>query len=124
VQNDELRCWSLLKEPPLRNGERRLAVERENFPLEAVAARNLEEQAFGSGNVYIWDSGIVELKVLAPTNIMLIFHGSIVAGTYQFRRMAWYPGNRWMLTKVRPLPSDSHPERHPANNEGIPESKL
>jgi len=29
IDNDLLRSWSLLKQPPLKTGERRLAIERE-----------------------------------------------------------------------------------------------
>jgi hypothetical protein len=106
-----LRSWSLLKEPPFRDGERRLAVERESFPLETIAARNIEEQAFGLGHVFVWDEGSVELQELAPANLILTFRGGKVTGTYQFRKMSWYPGNRWMLTKIRPQPSNSHIEQ-------------
>jgi hypothetical protein len=79
--------------------------------LEAVAARTIEEQAFGSGHVFIWDEGIVELQALAPTNLILTFLGSKVTGTYQLRKTNWYPGNRWMLTKTKTAPSNSQPEQ-------------
>jgi bifunctional non-homologous end joining protein LigD len=106
-----LRSWSLLKEPLFRNGERRLAVERESFPLETITAGKIEEQAFGSGHVFVWDEGSVQVQALAPSNIILTFLGSKVTGTYQFRRMSWYPGNRWMLTKMKPQPSNAQLER-------------
>ena len=32
---------------------------------------------------------------------MLDFRGGKILGTYQLRRMRWYPGNRWMLTKLQ-----------------------
>lgn len=97
-----MRSWSLLKEPPQRIGERRLAVERENFPLEAMAAGSIEEQAFGVGRVFYWDAGTVALQVISPVHMLLTFEGNRISGNYQFRRMRWYPGNRWMLTKVQP----------------------
>ncbi len=49
VQNGVLRSWSLLKEPPSRNGERRLAIERENFPVEAIDRNHIEEELLASG---------------------------------------------------------------------------
>jgi bifunctional non-homologous end joining protein LigD len=111
VQDGFLRSWSLLKEPPFRNGERRLAVERERFPIDALSAKSIEEQAFGAGNVFIWDEGSVDLQVLAPTSLILTFRGGKVTGTYQFRKMSWYPGNRWMLTKIKPQPEAPLPSQ-------------
>jgi bifunctional non-homologous end joining protein LigD len=101
VQKGILRSWSLLKEPPLRPGERRLAVERENFPVESLNSKKFEEEAFGQGRVIVWDEGGVEMKAVSPKSIVLVLMGNKVMGTYEFRKMIWYPGNRWLLTKLR-----------------------
>ncbi len=102
VQEGVWRSWSLLREPPRRFGEKRLAIERERFPLESINNKSFEEEAFGQGRVFSWDEGEVEMKVVSPQVLSLVFSGSKIAGQYQFRRMPWYPGNRWLLTKVRP----------------------
>ena len=47
IQDGVLRSWSLLKEPPRRPGEKRLAIERESFPAESINSRNFQEEAFG-----------------------------------------------------------------------------
>jgi bifunctional non-homologous end joining protein LigD len=101
VQNGILRSWSLLKEPPCRNGERRLAIEREGFPAESIDSGCFEEEAFGRGRVYAWDAGEVEIAAASPKRLTLYFRGKKMSGTYEFRRMLWYPGNRWLLTKLR-----------------------
>ena len=101
VQQGLLRSWSLLKAPPLRPGERRLAVERESFPVETIGSRIFDEEAFGQGRVIVWDEGGVEVKVLLPKRLLVVLTGSKVMGTYEFRSMIWYPGNRWLLTKLR-----------------------
>jgi hypothetical protein len=101
VQEGVLRSWSLLREPPRKHGEKRLAIERENFPIESIHSENFEEEAFGQGRVSAWDQGEVEVEVVSPMILMLTFTGSRVLGTYEFRRMLWYPGNRWLLTKLR-----------------------
>jgi hypothetical protein len=110
AQKGILRSWSLLKEPPLRPGERRLAVERENLPAEFLNSKKLEEEAFGQGRVIVWDEGGVEVKVASPKTLVLRFMGNKVAGTYEFRKMIWYPGNRWLLTRLR------IPESNPNND--------
>ena len=99
VQNGILRSWSLLKEPPVRFGERRLAIERESFPAGSIDNSNFEEEAFGQGRVLIWDHGEVEIKVISPRHLVLVFKGNRILGNYELRRMLWYPGNRWLLTK-------------------------
>jgi bifunctional non-homologous end joining protein LigD len=107
VLNGIMRSWSLLKEPPLRDGDKRLAVERESFTADSIYCRNFEEQAFGAGGVQIWDRGEVEIQVLSPKQMVAVFNGTKFCGKYELRRMRWYPGNRWMLTKLR-IPGPAH----------------
>jgi len=101
IQNGVLRSWSLLKEPPRRVGERRLAIERESYPAGSIDSNSFEEEAFGRGRVFIWDQGEVEVRILSPRNLALDFRGGKITGNYELRRMLWYPGNRWLLTKKR-----------------------
>lgn len=99
--NGVLRSWSLLKELPLRTGERRLAIERESFSLDSIESRLYEEEAFGMGSVSIWDRGETTIESTSAGLLQLTFAGNKVSGKYEFRRMRWYPGNRWILTKLR-----------------------
>ena len=101
VQDGVLRSWSLLKEPPSRNGERRLAIERENFPVEAINRNNIEEEAFGFGQVTVWDRGKAEITAASPKLLVMSLTGGKISGKYEFRRMFWYPGNRWLMTKLQ-----------------------
>ncbi len=99
-QDGILRSWSLLKEPPRRAGERRLAIEREIFPLDAIHRSHIEEQAFGFGRVTVWDRGKAEITAASPRHLLISFTGSRLSGSYEFRRMFWYPGNRWIMTRL------------------------
>jgi len=98
-QNGILRSWSLLKEPPRRPGERRLAIERESFSLDSIESKNFEEEAFGMGRVSSWDRGEVTIEVASARLLVVTLTGEKVSGKYEFQRMRWYPGNRWLLTK-------------------------
>ncbi len=109
VQEGVLRSWSLLKEPPYRSGERRLAIERENCPAESIKSGVFEEEAFGRGRVSAWDEGKVEIETMSPRLLLLSFTGKKLSGKYEFRRMFWYPGNRWLLTRLRE-PAGRRPE--------------
>jgi hypothetical protein len=101
ILNEVMRSWSLLREPPLRKGERRLAIERESFTVESIHCRNFEEEAFGFGGVKAWDQGEFEIEVLSGKQLIASFQGTRLSGKYEFRRMRWYPGNRWILTKMQ-----------------------
>ncbi len=107
IHDGVLRSWSLLKEPPCRHGERRLAIERETFTEDSIDSRKFEEQAFGLGSVSSWDQGEVEFDAVSPRLMLLTFAGAKISGKYEIRRMRWYPGNRWMFTKLRFPISDS-----------------
>jgi bifunctional non-homologous end joining protein LigD len=96
-----LRSWSLLKEPPRRYGERRLAIERESFPIQSIESKSFEEEAFGSGRVAVWDEGDVAVGTVSPRLIALKFTGNRISGGYELRRMHWYPGTHWLMTKTR-----------------------
>jgi DNA ligase D-like protein (predicted 3'-phosphoesterase) len=119
IQKGILRSWSLLKQPPRRSGERRLAVERENFPVESINKKDFEEEAFGQGRVIVWDEGGVEFKVMSPSRLVLMLMGGKVTGAYEFRRMIWYPGNRWLLTKL-PAPEDIPKPAEPSGESNLP----
>jgi bifunctional non-homologous end joining protein LigD len=99
IEEDVLRCWSLLKAPPSQTGEQRLAIERESFPREEIHGMLLDKDAFGEGKVYIWDEGDVEIRASTPEKLVLIFSGKKLAGSYELLRMLWYPGNRWLMRR-------------------------
>jgi bifunctional non-homologous end joining protein LigD len=101
VHNGVLRSWSLLKEPPSRDGERRLAIERESFTKDSIDSKSFEERAFGVGRVSLWDEGEFEIETASPRLLVLTLMGAKLTGKYEFRRMRWYPGNRWLLVKLR-----------------------
>ncbi len=101
VQSGILRSWSLLKEPPCKGGERRLAIERESFSADSIDSKHFEEEAFGLGRVSPWDDGDLEFELVSPRLLVLTFAGKKLEGKYEFRRMRWYPGNRWLIAKLR-----------------------
>jgi bifunctional non-homologous end joining protein LigD len=103
-----LRCWSLLREPPDRVGERRLAIERESFRSEDIGCTRFNEEAFGEGRVNVWDEGMVEVTPDGEERLTLAFQGRRLAGNYELRRTTWYPGNRWLLER-RPVRATRKP---------------
>lgn len=102
IQDDMVRSWSMMKEPPVRAGEKRLAIEREKLPVEKLHQTHIEEEAFGIGRVRIWDEGEVDISSVSPGRLTLVFAGGRMTGRYELRRMRWYPGNRWLFEKYGP----------------------
>jgi bifunctional non-homologous end joining protein LigD len=100
INSGVLRSWSLLREPPLCRGEKRLAIERESYTVDSIDCQAFEEEAFGLGRVRVWDAGDADIQVMNPKHIVFIFHGKKMSGTFEIRRMRWYPGNRWLLKKT------------------------
>ncbi len=102
VQNDRVRSWSMLKEPPLHAKDKRLAIEREELSIEEIGRRKIDEEAFGAGQARVWDAGEVTVAVAEPKRLVLAFAGEKLKGRYELRRMPWYPGNHWLLEKSGP----------------------
>jgi len=100
VQDEFLRCWSLLKEPPSASGGSRLAIERESYAARDIGATRFNEGAFGEGRVQTWDEGEVDIVATSARQLDLIFKGAKLSGKYRLRRMRWYPGNRWLFEKI------------------------
>jgi bifunctional non-homologous end joining protein LigD len=97
LMGEQLRCWSILRDPVCLPGEKRLAIERENVPVQNLNKRTFTEEAFGTGKVYVWDEGPFKITAQAAEYIVLEFRGKKLSGRYELRRMRWYPGNRWLL---------------------------
>ena len=104
--DDYVRSWSMLRQPPLLAGEQRLAIEREAMPLDAMGRRSIREAAFGTGRVYVWDEGEVEIIHDSPQRLLLELRGKKLSGTFDLKRMDWYPGNRWLIRKAESMRQD------------------
>lgn len=109
-----LKSWAVPKGPPLEAGEKRLAIQVEDHPLEygefegVIPAGN-----YGAGTVEIWDKGTYHVEgkdsreqeknmreELAKGHIGMTFSGKKLKGHYALVRMASDPeGKQWLLIK-------------------------
>jgi bifunctional non-homologous end joining protein LigD len=99
IHENQVRSWSILRMLPLREGEQRLAIERESLAPIDINQRVIYEQAFGAGKVHVWDKGDLAITLASPQRLILRFNGEKMSGWYELRKMSWYPGNRWLIRK-------------------------
>ncbi|MEX0707410.1 MAG: DNA ligase D [Woeseia sp.] len=99
-----LRSWALPKGPSLKRGEKRLAVEVEDHPIEYGAFEGtIPKGQYGGGTVMLWDAGswVVTGKHDAD-RIDFTLGGSKLKGAWTLVRSGGRPGrpaNNWLLIK-------------------------
>lgn len=82
-----LKSWAVPKGPPAAPGERRLAVEVEDHPLEyADFEGTIPEGQYGAGKVERWDHGWFEPIRWEEDEIVVELHGERLQGRYYLIR--------------------------------------
>src|SRR5690554_4244608 len=106
-QDGVLRSWALPKGPSLTPGEKRLAVEVEDHPLEYADFEGvIPEKSYGGGSVMLWDCGTWQLKGQPkPDRIDIELDGERLKGSWTLTRMSDKRqdkhGRNWLLVKRR-----------------------
>lgn len=110
-----LASWAVPKGPPLRYGQKRLAVTTEDHPIEyATFYGVIPEGSYGAGKVTIWDKGTFEnIKKhddkpvslddsLKQGSIEIRFKGKKLKGSYALVRTSLGDGKKnWLLFKIK-----------------------
>ena len=114
-----LKSWAVPKGLPLKRGERRLAVEVEDHPLDyGNFEGTIPEWNYGAGTVMVWDTGTYQvlggepLEQLKNGKIHFVLNGNKLKGEWTLVRMRPRPGKRkpqWLLLKS----GEDHPEIPP-----------
>jgi bifunctional non-homologous end joining protein LigD len=103
-----LKSWAVAKGPSLVPGEKRLAVEVEDHPLDYGGFEGtIPKGQYGGGTVMLWDRGRWEpqadpRKGLAKGHLDFTLHGEKLNGAWHLVRMKKPPGDRnpqWLLIK-------------------------
>ncbi|QOR37816.1 DNA ligase D [Billgrantia diversa] len=104
-QDGVLRSWALPKGPSLEPGEKRLAVEVEDHPLEYGAFEGvIPEKSYGGGTVMLWDRGTWRVKGRPKKDrIDIELDGERLKGSWTLTRMSGKrqdkQGRNWLLIK-------------------------
>lgn len=95
-----LKSWALPKGMPSRKGEKRLAVQTEDHPVEYIDFEGeIPEGEYGAGTVSIWDSGTYRLKERSADKIEFFLEGSKSRGRYVLVRFKGQEKN-WLMIKL------------------------
>ncbi|HYA21632.1 MAG TPA: DNA polymerase ligase N-terminal domain-containing protein [Thermoproteota archaeon] len=96
-----LKSWAVPKEPPLKPGEKRLAIMVEDHPLDYASFEGVIEKGYGAGTVEIWDRGNYELITREKDRIEVKFEGGKLKGTYLLVRFKKAGENNWLFFKAK-----------------------
>ena len=97
-----LASWAVPKEPSTVPGEKRLALQTEDHPLEYGGFEGtIPEGEYGAGTVTIWDQGTYEPIVWSHDKIEVLFHGTQLKGKYLLIRFKRAGPKNWLLFKAK-----------------------
>lgn len=92
--------WAVPKGIPGKPGDRKLAVQTEDHPLEyADFEGTIPEGEYGAGEVTIWDKGLYEPMVWEDGKIEVVIKGEKVAGRYILVRFRKAGDHDWLIFK-------------------------
>ncbi len=109
--NGVLKSWAVTKGPSYYVGDKRLAVEVEDHPMEYGGFEGIIPKGqYGGGTVMVWDQGTWEPQPgytdvdagLRDGSLKFILHGKKLHGKWTLVRMKPRPGdkkNNWLLIK-------------------------
>ncbi|MDQ1279295.1 MAG: Multifunctional non-ous end joining protein LigD [Thermoproteota archaeon] len=96
-----LKNWAVPKGIPLKQSEKRLAVETEDHPLEYSRFEGvIPKGQYGAGAVEIWDTGSFELKLWEKDKIEFSLKGKKLVGKYLLTRLKKAGEKDWLLLRV------------------------
>ncbi len=97
-----LKSWAVPKGMPEAVGEKRLAIEVEDHPLEYASFEGeIPEGEYGAGTVSIWDRGTYEAIAWGPETIEVAIKGEKLKGRYVLTRFKKAGEKGWLLFRAK-----------------------
>jgi DNA ligase D-like protein (predicted ligase)/DNA ligase D-like protein (predicted 3'-phosphoesterase) len=101
-KNGVLKSWAVPKGLPEKPGEKRLAVETEDHPLDYRSFQGtIPKGQYGAGTVEIFDSGTYETKVWNENMVEFTLHGQRLHGRFVLARFKKAGEKQWILLKAK-----------------------
>jgi len=96
-----LRSWAVPKGLPLVRGERHLAVQTEDHPLEYLDfSGDIPTGEYGGGPMRIWDRGDYDVREWTDDKVTFRLHGRRHRGVWHLFRTRDAEPKQWMVTRV------------------------
>jgi DNA ligase D-like protein (predicted 3'-phosphoesterase) len=97
-----LKSWAVPKEPPIKEGIKRLAVPVEDHPLDYAEFEGIiPEGQYGAGEVITWDKGTYEPIKIDERKIIVKIHGDKLKGKYCLIKTKFRGKDNWLFFKMR-----------------------
>jgi len=101
-KEDVLKSWAVPKGIPELAGDKRLAVETEDHPLEYASFEGtIPSGQYGAGTVKVWDKGEYMLKAWEEDRIEFSLSGQKLHGRYVLVKFKKAGEKQWILLKAR-----------------------
>jgi bifunctional non-homologous end joining protein LigD len=101
-KNGVLKSWAVPKGMPEQPGQKRLAVETEDHPLEYRSFEGtIPEGQYGAGTVKVFDEGKYEAKVWNENMVEFTLYGQRLQGRYVLARFKKAGEKQWLLLKAK-----------------------
>lgn len=95
-----LKSWAVPKGPPEISGDKRLAVQVEDHPLEyGKFEGTIPEGQYGAGTVKIWDKGQYEPIAWGENKIEILMKGEKLEGRYVLIKFKKAGEKNWLFFK-------------------------
>lgn len=95
-----LRSWAVPKEPPEKEGVKRLAIQTEDHPLEYANFEGIiPEGMYGAGTVRIWDKGEFILEKDDGNELLFELKGQKLIGKYALIKTKFRGRDSWLFFK-------------------------
>ena len=95
-----LRSWAIPKEPPEKEGIKRLAIQTEDHPLEYADFEGaIPEGRYGAGTVRIWDRGELGIEKDKENELLFELKGRKLIGKYALIRTKFKGKDSWLFFK-------------------------
>jgi DNA ligase D-like protein (predicted 3'-phosphoesterase) len=97
-----LKSWAVPKEPPTTEGEKRLAVETEDHPIDYASFQGtIPEGEYGAGKVEIWDKGSFKVVEKTEEKMLININGKRLSGEYYLVRFPKIGPKNWLFFKKK-----------------------
>lgn len=96
-----LKSWAVPKEPPVKEGTKRLAVAVEDHDMSYAGFEGEISEGYGKGTVKIWDSGAYDIVNQKDSKIIVDFHGKKLKGEYVLVRFKKAGEKDWLFFKKK-----------------------